>query len=148
VFTKSNRLTLMWGMPFGVALTVFAADLVHFGIGDQWKEAIILLQVFGLTAAFNHIGFNWTAFYRAVGETRPIATVVAATMIAFCITAIPLLILFELPGFGAGMAMMTDWRCGHTMSRDSSRDSVSSPTSYGRSRRPSLRCSQCSRFAA
>lgn len=106
-FTKSNRLTLMWGMPFGVALTLFAADLVHFGIGDQWEEAIVLLQVFGLTAAFNHIGFNWTAFYRATGDTRPIAVVVAATTVTFCLTAIPLLLLFDLPGFAAGMAIVT-----------------------------------------
>jgi O-antigen/teichoic acid export membrane protein len=106
-FTKSNRLTLMWGMPFGVALTLFASDLVHFGIGDQWEEAIVLLQVFGLTAAFNHIGFNWTAFYRATGQTRPIARVVAMTTVTFCLTALPLLLLFDLPGFAAGMALVT-----------------------------------------
>ena len=106
-FTKSNRLTLMWGMPFGVALTLFAEDLVHFGIGDQWEDAIILLQVFGLTAAVNHIGFNWTAFYRAVGDTRPIAVVTAVTTLTFCLTAIPLLLLFDLPGFAAGMGAVT-----------------------------------------
>jgi O-antigen/teichoic acid export membrane protein len=106
-FTKSNRLTLMWGMPFGVGLTLFASDLIEFGIGEQWEEALILLQVFGLTQAFNHIGFNWTAFYRAVGETRPIARVVAATTVTFCLTALPLLLLFDLPGYAAGMAVVT-----------------------------------------
>ena len=30
-FVKSNRLALMWGMPFGVGLALFAADLVQFG---------------------------------------------------------------------------------------------------------------------
>jgi O-antigen/teichoic acid export membrane protein len=106
-FTKSNRLTLMWGVPFGVGLTLFAADLVHFGIGDQWEEAIILLEVFGLTAAFGHIGFNWTAFYRAIGDTKPIARVVGATTVTFCTTALPLLLIFDLPGFAAGMAVVT-----------------------------------------
>jgi len=106
-FTKSNRLTLMWGMPFGVALTLFASDLVHFGIGDQWEDAIVLLQAFGLTAAFNHVGFNWTAFYRAIGETKPIARVVVATTVTFCLTALPLLLVFDLPGYAAGMGLVT-----------------------------------------
>ena len=36
-------------------------------------DAIPLIQAFGLTAALNQIGFNWTAFFRALGDTRPIA---------------------------------------------------------------------------
>ena len=35
---KSNRLALMWGVPFGVGLTLFAADLVEFGIGEEWAS--------------------------------------------------------------------------------------------------------------
>jgi PST family polysaccharide transporter len=106
-FTKSNRLTLMWGMPFGIALSLFAADLIDFGIGRQWSEALILFQVFGVTAAVNHIGFNWSAFYRAVGETRPIAVVVVVTALVFCATAIPLLLLLGLSGFAIGIGVMT-----------------------------------------
>ncbi len=106
-FTKSNRLTLMWGMPFGIGLSLFAADLIEFGIGDEWSEALVLFQVFGITAALNHIGFNWSAFYRVVGETKPIAKVVFVTTVVFCVTAIPLLLVFGLPGFAAGMAVMT-----------------------------------------
>jgi O-antigen/teichoic acid export membrane protein len=106
-FTKSNRLTLMWGMPFGIALSLFAADLIDFGIGEKWSEALILLQVFGVTQALGHIGFNWSAFYRAVGETRPIALVVAVTALVFCVTAIPLLLVYGLPGYAAGIGAMT-----------------------------------------
>src|SRR3954454_4597348 len=39
-FVKSNRLTLMWGMPFGVGLALFTPDLVHYVIGDHWAFAI------------------------------------------------------------------------------------------------------------
>lgn len=106
-FTKSNRLTLMWGMPFGIALSLFAADLIDFGIGEKWSEALILLQVFGVTQALGHIGFNWSAFYRAVGETRPIALVVVVTALVFCVTAIPLLLVYGLPGYAAGIGAMT-----------------------------------------
>jgi O-antigen/teichoic acid export membrane protein len=106
-FTKSNRLTLLWGMPFGVALTLFAADLVHFGIGDQWTHAIILFQVFGVAAAVNHIGFNWDAFYRAIGRTRPIAVVAVAGFGTLLAVGGPLLFVFGLDGYAIGVAAMT-----------------------------------------
>ena len=32
---KSNRLAMMWGIPFGVGLALFAADLVHHVIGRE-----------------------------------------------------------------------------------------------------------------
>src|SRR5947208_263483 len=64
-FVKSNRLSLMWGAPFGIGLTLFAADLIDFGIGEKWSSALFLFQVLGVNAALHHIGFNWTAFYRA-----------------------------------------------------------------------------------
>jgi O-antigen/teichoic acid export membrane protein len=106
-FTKSNRLALMWGVPFGVGLSLFAADLIEFGIGEQWSEALILLQVFGLTAAVNHIGFNWSAFYRASAQTRPIAVVNVLALAAFCATCVPLIFSDGLTGFAIGTAIVT-----------------------------------------
>jgi O-antigen/teichoic acid export membrane protein len=106
-FTKSNRLTLLWGMPFGIGLALFASDLVHFGIGDQWTSAIILIQVFGVAAAVNHIGFNWDAFYRAVGRTRPIAVVSIAGFSTLLLIAGPLLFVNGLDGYAIGVAAMT-----------------------------------------
>jgi O-antigen/teichoic acid export membrane protein len=103
-FVKSNRLGLMWGVPLGVGIALFAPDLVRFGLGDHWKPAVGLLQVFGLVAAFDQLGYNWDAYYRARGETRPIAVVSLAAMLAFVCVAIPLLVTDGLSGFGAGMA--------------------------------------------
>lgn len=105
-FTKSNRLTLIWGMPFGVALTLFASDLVHFGIGDQWTHAIVLIQVFGLVAAVNHIGFNWDAFYRATGRTRPVAVVAIAGFVTLFAVGGPLLFIIGLDGYAIGVGAM------------------------------------------
>jgi O-antigen/teichoic acid export membrane protein len=105
-FVKSNRLALMWGVPFGVALTLFASDLIDFGIGRQWAPALVLFQVFGVQAAISHIGFNWSAFYRASGDTRPIAVVTVIAFVAFCASAIPLLLIYGLNGFAAGVALM------------------------------------------
>ena len=104
-FVKSNRLALMWGVPFGVGLTLFADDLVEFGLGSKWEPAVGLLQVFGLLAAINHIGFNWTAYFRARGETRPIAVAGVASMVAFLAAVIPLTAAYGLDGFAAGMAI-------------------------------------------
>jgi PST family polysaccharide transporter len=105
-FVKSNRLALMWGLPFGIGLALFAADLVDFGLGDQWKDGVILIQVFGITAGIGHIGFNWDAFYRARGETRPIAIWSFVCMVVFLATAIPLLIRDGLDGLAIGVGAM------------------------------------------
>jgi O-antigen/teichoic acid export membrane protein len=107
VFVKSNRLALMWGIPFGTALTLFADDLVRFGLGEEWQPAVALLQVFGVAAAAGHLGFNWTAFYRARGETRPLAIVAVMTMLSFLVVAVPLLATEGLDGFAWGVAAMT-----------------------------------------
>ena len=106
-FVKSNRLTLMWGIPFGVGLSLFAADLVEFVLGSEWNQAVLLLQVFALTAAAGHIGFNWDAFYRARGDTRPIAIWSFVTMLSFLAVPLPLLIFDGLDAFAYGMGVMT-----------------------------------------
>jgi O-antigen/teichoic acid export membrane protein len=106
-FVKSNRLALMWAVPFGTALTLFCTDLVHFGIGERWRPAITVLQVYGLTAAVGHIGFNWDAYFRARAETRPMAVANVAAMLAFFATGIPLLLIYGLRGFALGVAIQT-----------------------------------------
>jgi O-antigen/teichoic acid export membrane protein len=102
-FVKSNRLALMWAVPFGVGLALFSPDLVHFGIGDKWHDAIPILQAFGLAAAIAHLGFNWDSYFRARGDTRPIAIAAFLAMIAFLATAIPLLYAYGLKGFVVGV---------------------------------------------
>jgi O-antigen/teichoic acid export membrane protein len=105
-FVKSNRLALMWGLPFGVGIAVFASDLVTYGIGEHWRPAVGTIAAFGLIAALGHIGFNWDAFYRARGNTRPIAVWSFITMLAFVAFAIPLMLWKGLNGFAVGMGIM------------------------------------------
>jgi len=106
-FVKSNRLALMWGVPFGVALALFAPDLVRFGLGHKWTPAVGLIQVFGLVAASHQIGFNWTAFYRARDQTRPIALVSVLVTVVFVALVIPLTSSDGLDGFASAMAIST-----------------------------------------
>ena len=102
---KSNRLALMWAVPFGVGLTLFSSDLVRFVIGERWHPAIVVLQVFGVTAALNHVGFNWTAYFMAIGQTRPIAVATVLATISFLAVGIPLLAVDGLAGFAIGIAV-------------------------------------------
>jgi O-antigen/teichoic acid export membrane protein len=106
-FVKSNRLTLMWGVPFGVGIALFASDLVHFGLGEEWIPAIGVIQAFGLMAAADHVGFNWHAFFRARGTTKPMAVVSAVMLISVFAAAVPLTIAYGLDGWIAGVAIMT-----------------------------------------
>ncbi|MEA2422655.1 MAG: polysaccharide transporter, family [Thermoleophilaceae bacterium] len=105
-FVKTNRLALMWGVPFGVGVALFAADLIHYGIGDHWRPALHLVQAFGLIAAADHVAFNWAAFLRARGITRPLAVITPLVMVVFLATALPGLLLFGLDGYAVGMALM------------------------------------------
>lgn len=104
-FAKANRLGLMWGVPLGAAITLFAHDLVRFVVGEHWHAAIGLIQIFGLIAAFDQIGYNWDDYYRALARTRPIAVVTTVTTVTFVAVALPLLAIDGLDGFGVGMAI-------------------------------------------
>jgi PST family polysaccharide transporter len=104
-FVKSNRLALMWAAPFGVALSLFAGDLVDFVVGERWAPAVGLLQIMGVVTAVRHVGFNWHAFYRARGDTRPIAASAVIGLIVFVGAAVPLMYAHGLVGLAWAFAV-------------------------------------------
>ena len=106
-FVKSNRLALMWAVPFGIGLALYAKDLVEYGIGDEWLPAVGLLQASGLIAAVHHIGFNWDAYFRARGETKPIAVAGVVAALVFVGVGIPLILAYDLRGFALGVAVQS-----------------------------------------
>jgi O-antigen/teichoic acid export membrane protein len=103
VFEKSNRLTAMWALPFGAGLALFADDLVHFVLGDKWRPAIALIQIMGVSTAIYQLGFNWTAFYRALGKTRPQTVYAIAGLVVFAAVPIPLLFTHGATAFAWGL---------------------------------------------
>jgi len=105
-FVKTNRLSLMWAVPFGVGLALFASDLVRFALGERWHGAVPLLQAFGATAALGHLGFNWAGYFRARGETRPLAVYALAGCLVFLAAGLPLLLRYGLDGLAAGLALV------------------------------------------
>ena len=106
-FSKSNRLALLWGIPFGVAAAIFAEQAVPTVLGADWALAVPLIQILGLNAAVDQIGFNWTAFARARGETRVIALASALMLVATLAVGVPLLLSHGLRGFAFGLAAGT-----------------------------------------
>lgn len=109
-FVKSNRLALMWGMPFGLGLALFAPDLVEHVFGEKWELATGLLQFFGVLAAVSQIAFNWNAYFTALGRTKPLAIDAALMSATFCVVGIPLMYSEGLTGYAIGMgaAMIVD----------------------------------------
>jgi O-antigen/teichoic acid export membrane protein len=105
VFVTSNRLALMWGMPFGLGLTLFAGDLVDFVLGEEWHQAAGLLAAFGAMAALKQVGFNWQIFMRAVNRTRPIFFAALVNVASFFVFIIPCVLALGLGGYALGSAL-------------------------------------------
>lgn len=106
-FLKSNRLAVSFGLPFGVGLALFASGLIEHVLGARWEPALGLIQVFAVIAAVDQLAFNWTAFYRALDDTKPIAVVNVVMAVVFVCTALPLLMARGLGGLELGMAITT-----------------------------------------
>src|SRR4051794_6384996 len=102
-FVTSNRLALMWGMPFGVSLALFSGDLVHYVFGERWRPAVGLLAVFGLIAGFGQLGFNWQIFMRAVNRTRPMFMASIVNLVVMLALTIPLMAAYGVTGYAIGM---------------------------------------------
>ena len=103
-FWKSNRLALLWATPLGAATALFAGDFVHYVIGEKWRFAAPLIGAFGIAAVINQIGFNWSAFFRALGDTRPLAVGNGVSLGAVLAIAVPLLVTAGVTGYGIGVA--------------------------------------------
>jgi O-antigen/teichoic acid export membrane protein len=104
-FTKSNRLALMFGLPFGIGLLLFAPDLVEFVLGDQWLPAVGLLQALGLMVGIRQIAFNWGLFYNATGNTRPFAVTALTLAGVFLVVTVPAMVAWGLDGYIVGASV-------------------------------------------
>jgi O-antigen/teichoic acid export membrane protein len=107
LFLKSNRVTMIWSLPFCALLVLFAPDLTDFAIGDRWDPAVGLLQGLALAAALQQVGYNWFSFFRARGYSAPQAVESAAMVAAFLCLAVPGLVLWGTLGFVIGRMLVS-----------------------------------------
>lgn len=102
IFLSSNRVALMWVLPFCFGFILFSADLVHFFLGAKWVPAILLLQGLAAVAAIQQLGYNWFSFYRARGDSSRQAVEAAVMTAAFLGLAVPALFIWGTWGFIGG----------------------------------------------
>jgi O-antigen/teichoic acid export membrane protein len=107
VFEKSNRVALMWAIPFAVGLALFSGDLVHYVLGDHWEPAVGLLAAIGLVCGFDQIAFNWSAFMRATNRTRPLFMASLFDVGVFLAVSLPATLELGLTGYAIGFATAT-----------------------------------------
>ena len=107
LFAKSNRLALMWALPFGAGLALFGADLVRFVLGGEWEGAIVPLAGLAVATAIQQLGYNWFAFYRARGEPGPQAVESAVLAASFAAVTVPATLAAGSWGFAAGRIACT-----------------------------------------
>lgn len=102
IFVTSNRVALIWVLPFCAGFILFSPDLVHFVLGDKWQPAVLLLQGLAATAAIQQLGYNWFSFYRARGDSSRQAVEAVVSTAAFLALAVPGLFLWGSWGFIGG----------------------------------------------
>lgn len=107
VFVKSNQLSLMWSLPFGTGIALFAGDLVHFLLGDKWDDAVGLLTAFGVITAVGQLAVNWSVFMRATNHTRPLFVASVVNVGVYAVVVLPATIEFGLTGFAIGFGAAT-----------------------------------------
>lgn len=102
LYEKSNRLGLVWVVPFCAGLVLFTPDLVEFVLGDDWEPAVGLLQGMAVAAGLQQLGYNWFSFYRAANNPRPQAVESVVMVGSFLLLAVPGLFAWGFDGFVAG----------------------------------------------
>jgi O-antigen/teichoic acid export membrane protein len=103
-FVKSNRVALMWAMPFAVGVALFAGDFVDYVIGERWRPAVGLMASIALTCGLAQVAFNWGVFMRAVGRTKPLFVAALLDLAVFFAVSVPGMLAFGLAGYAAGFA--------------------------------------------
>jgi len=91
LFTTAARASAIWSLAFGALFVLFAPDLVHFVLGDEWNGAVPLLQGLAASGALYYLGFSWIAFARGLNRPRPPALESVGALVVFGAVAVPLL---------------------------------------------------------
>lgn len=105
-FIVTCRLSMGWAAPVGAAMIVFASPLVHNLLGPRWIPTVFLLQAGGAAVMVTSLGYSWSTFYAARGDTRPtlVASVLGAAWLLVAFT--PLTVFFGLHGAAGSIVLL------------------------------------------
>jgi O-antigen/teichoic acid export membrane protein len=106
-FVKTNRIALMWAVPFATGLALFAHDLTRHVLGERWEPAAWLMAALAISTGGGQVAFNWTVFMRAIGRTRPIFVAAVVDFAMFAAVTLPAIVAFGLTGYAAGFGAAT-----------------------------------------
>ena len=104
-FVKSNRVILMWAIPFAVGLALFAKDLIRLLLGEDWEYAGNLMIAMALIVGATQIAFNWSLFMRAVNRTKPMLVASLVSLVIFAVITLPAVLALGLTGYAIGLAI-------------------------------------------
>ena len=104
-FSLSSRLVLLWAVPAGFGLAIFAQDIVQFLIGPQWSQIVLLLRVEGVGEVVNAIGTTWNIFYLAAGDNRPVLWLGLLTNVLLIVAVGALAPFFGYTGFAGAIGL-------------------------------------------
>lgn len=102
-FDISARLILVWAVPTGLGLAVFAHDIAAM-LGPQWEPIVPLLQIEGVAEVVNAIATMWGVFFMATGNNRPSLWAGVVINVLLVVLILALGHLFGLTGIGAAIA--------------------------------------------
>jgi O-antigen/teichoic acid export membrane protein len=102
-FVKTNRIALMWAIPFSTAVALFAHDMTRYVLGEQWVPAAGLIAALALSSGIGQVAFNWAVFMRALDRTRPLFVAALVDLVVFLLVSLPSILLFGLTGYAAGI---------------------------------------------
>ena len=106
-FLKTNRIALMWAIPFSTGVALFAHDLIRYVLGERWLPAASLMAGLALVSGIGQLAFNWAVFMRALNRTRPLFVGALFDVSVFVVVSLPAILLFGLAGYAAGVAATT-----------------------------------------
>lgn len=102
-FVKSNRIALMWAMPFAGGIALFAHDVARFVLGARWLPAVPLAVAVSITSGVAQVAFNWSVFMRALDRTRPLLVGALVDLAVFLCVALPAILALGAKGYVVGI---------------------------------------------
>lgn len=70
-FILTSRIVLVWAIPTGIGLALFADDITRYVLGPRWTAIVPLLRVEGIGETLNAIGTLYLSYYMVIGDNRP-----------------------------------------------------------------------------